>query len=304
MSNRLLAAVLGTLLVAGLTVRTQQPPAGRGQAAAAAPDKSSIIILGAGSPNITADRSGTSIGVVVRGTLYIFDAGAGVERRVLETRAKSNIRIERFGPTFISHLHSDHTLGLPAMLYYDRERNQPFTVFGPPGIKNMMDHILAAYAEDRDMRINGLEHAAAVRWETRVTELTGGVAFKDENVTVRAFEVPHGSWQHALGYRIDAPDRSIVISGDTRSSDAVADACNGCDVLFHEVGDRAAGPGPVYMAQFHTTPSEIGAVANRAKAKLVVLYHPVLRQSPADAVREVMSVYHGPVMFARDLDVF
>ena len=42
------------------------------------------IVLGVGSPVIGPNRSGTSIGIVARGTLYVFDAGPGVERRVLE----------------------------------------------------------------------------------------------------------------------------------------------------------------------------------------------------------------------------
>lgn len=240
----------------------------------------------------------------MRGTVYIFDAGPGVERRMLEARAKPNIRIDHFGPVFISHLHSDHTLGLPAMMYYDRERNQPFTLFGPPGLKQMMDHIVAAYAEDREMRVNGLEHAPAVRWETKVTEATSGVVFKDDNVTVTAFEVPHGSWEHALGYRIDAPDRSIVISGDTRGSEAIVKACNGCDVLIHEIGERTSGPSPTYMEQFHTSPSELGDIAGRAKPKLLLLYHTAIRNPQAEVIREIMTGYRGPVIFVRDLEVY
>jgi ribonuclease BN (tRNA processing enzyme) len=286
--------ILGILLSVAMNGQQPNPPAS---------NRSSILILGTGTPGITAERSGTSIGIIVRGTVYIFDAGPGVERRMLEARAKASNRIDHFGPVFISHLHSDHTLGLPAMLYYERERNQPFTLFGPPGLKNMMDHILAAYAEDRDIRMKGLEHAPAVRWETKVTEVTSGVVFQDANVTVKAFEVPHGNWEHALGYRIDAPDRSIVISGDTRPSEALVNACNGCDVLLHEIGDRSMGPSPEYMAQFHTSPAELGDIASRAKPKLLLLYHSAVR-SQTDALREIGNGFHGPAVFVRDLDVF
>jgi len=38
----------------------------------------------------------------------------------------------------------------------------------------------------------------------------------------------------AFGYRIETPDRAIVISGDAAPSQSVIDACNGCDVLIHE----------------------------------------------------------------------
>jgi ribonuclease BN (tRNA processing enzyme) len=288
----------------------QAPPAGgRGAGGAAPParvEATTVLVLGAGSPGISAERSGTSLGVIVRGWVYIFDAGAGVERRMFEARARVSNTIEHIGPIFITHLHSDHTLGLPAMLYYHRERNQPFTLFGPPGIKNMMNHILAAYAEDREMRINGLEHAAPIRWETNVTEVTSGVVFHDDNVTVKAFEVSHGTWEHALGYRIETPDRSIVISGDTRPTDAIVQACNGCDILFHEIvwEDPVGPPRTPYMKQFHTGPVELGEIANRAKPKTLVLYHQVGRQTPAEFVRAVMGTFHGVVLYAHDFDLF
>ena len=75
-----------------------------------------------------------------------------------------------------------------------------------------------------------------------------GPVYRDANVTVRAISVPHGSWPQAFGYAINAAGRSIVISGDTAPSEAIAEACQGCDVLVHEVysADRfnlVFGPG-------------------------------------------------------------
>ena len=115
-------AALNTVLLAPLGVAQQPTP----------PVRSSIVILGDGTPILSADRSGTSIGIVVRGTLYVFDAGPGVLRRIHEARERLRLGIQRLGPVFVTHLHSDHTLGLPELLYY------PFApalyVYGPPGI--------------------------------------------------------------------------------------------------------------------------------------------------------------------------
>ena len=71
--------------------------------------------------------------------------------------------------------------------------------------------------------------------ESSSTRWRAGVVYRDSNVTVTAFRVLHGSWKYAFGYRFDAGDRSIVVSGDTKPTDAVVDACHGCDVLVHEV---------------------------------------------------------------------
>ena len=309
--------ILGLLCFVSLTAQQRAPGASPAQAGrgpvvgvggAQAANGTAVLVLGAGTPTLTAERSGTCLGVIANGTVYLFDAGPGVERRMFEARARTNIGniIRNIGPVFISHLHSDHTLGLPAMLYYVRPQGQAFKVYGPPGIKNMMNHILAAWQEDRDMRVNGLERANPVRWETDVHEVTSGVIFKDDNVTVTAFGVPHGSWEHALGYRIESANRSIVISGDTRPSDAIVEACNGCDVLFHEVvwEDPNGPPRSTYMREFHTSPAELGNIAFRAKAKMVVMYHQVGAQPPAAYIHLVMREYKGPVAFARDLDLY
>jgi len=309
--------ILRLLCFVSLTAQQRAPgsspaQAGRGPVVGAggaqAANGTAVLVLGAGTPTLTAERSGTCLGVIANGTVYLFDAGPGVERRMFEARARTSIGniIRNIGPVFISHLHSDHTLGLPAMLYYVRPQGQPFKVYGPPGIKNMMNHILAAWQEDRDMRVNGRERANPVRWETDVHEVTSGVIFKDDNVTVMAFEVPHGSWEHAFGYRIDSADRSIVISGDTRPSNAIVKACNGCDILFHEVvwEDPDGPPRSAYMREFHTSPAELANIAVRANAKMVVMYHQVGVQPPAAYIRLVAREYKGPVAFAQDLDLY
>ena len=101
-----------------------------------------ILMLGTGTPIIDAAHSGTSIGILVARSLYIFDAGPGVERRMLEAVARGT-KIDTIPAVFITHLHSDHTLGLPALVYYHGpnatfRRGGPLTVYGPPGIAAML----------------------------------------------------------------------------------------------------------------------------------------------------------------------
>ena len=144
-----------------------------------------------------------------------------------------------------------------------------------------------------------------------VHEITAGVVYKDSRVTVRAFAVPHSAWKYAFGYRIDTPDRSIVISGDTRESDAIAKACDGCDVLIHEVySDEgfAKNVPPVrqtYHAQAHTSATQLGAIATNAKAKLLILTHILFFGSSDDQVlSEVRRTFKGTVVLPKDLQVF
>jgi ribonuclease BN (tRNA processing enzyme) len=287
------------------TVLAQSPPP--------ASPAAQVLMLGTGTPIINAAHSGNSVGVLVRGSLYIFDAGPGVERRMLEAVAKG-VKIDTIPAVFITHLHSDHTLGLPALVYY-HGRNAafrgggPLTVYGPPGIAAMMAHIDAAWAEDRGARVG--VRGGSPSWQVRGADVAAGIVYRDSNVVVKAFEVPHQPWPHAFGYRVEAGDRVIVISGDTKPSDAIARECAGCDVLVHEVYSAVGLPKePPVMQRYHptthTSTYELAEIAAKAKPKLLVLYHQLYLGgvSDDDLVREVQSRYHGRVISAHDLDVY
>ena len=255
--------------------------------------RSAVVVLGDGTPVLSADRSGTSIGVVVRGTIYVFDAGPGVLRRLFEAQQRLGLGIATLGPVFVTHLHSDHTLGLPELLYMPGM--PPLRVYGPPGVHKMLNSILDAWAEDRQVRSHSTmprDNALAQRASAATaTEVTNGIVYRDTNVTVTAFRVAHGDWPTALGYRIEAPGRSIVISGDTRPTQAIADACNGCDLLVHAVynGETPMPAGDsTYFRRFHTSAIELGDIARRARPRVLVLYHQLFfGGGPADLVRQV-----------------
>jgi ribonuclease Z len=163
-------------------------------------------------------------------------------------------------------------------------RQRPLPIVGPPGAREMTDHILAAWREDIEVRTEGLEHGAPGGHRVVVSETKGGVVYDSAGVRITAFPVPHGNWEWSLGYRIAAPGRSIVISGDTRPSEALAEAARGVDVLLHEVYPEARlAPEPrpggeewvAYMRSFHTSDRELGALAARVKPGLLVLHHAV-----------------------------
>jgi ribonuclease BN (tRNA processing enzyme) len=174
----------------------------------------------------------------------------------------------------------------------------------------MVDHLLAAYEQDIRRRIDGLQPQNATGQRANVREIGTGEVYHDSNVTVHAFAVTHEGWPLALGYRFVVDGRSVVISGDTRPTDAVVAACNGCDILVHEVYSDAgfAGRGAAwqrYHASAHTGSAELAALARRAHPRLLVLYHQLYwGTSDAELVREVRAGYPGRIVSATDLDVF
>ncbi|MFQ5822901.1 MAG: MBL fold metallo-hydrolase [bacterium] len=273
-----------------------------------------IVLLGTGTPNADPDRSGPSVAIVVNKTSYIIDFGPGVVRRAAAAYRAGikGLAVHNLKCAFVTHLHSDHTVGYPDLIFtpWVLGRDEPLEVFGPTGIKAMTEHILKAYKEDINIRINGLEPANTEGYKVNTHEIEPGLVYQDQNVTVKAFLVTHGSWPQAFGYRFDTPDRTIVISGDTVPSASIVENCNGCDVLIHEVYSQAAFENipPVwqrYHASFHTSSVELAEVAAKAKPGLLILYHQLLWGSKEEELlQEIRQIYEGKVVFGNDLEIY
>ena len=118
-----------------------------------------VVMLGTGTPGPDPDRSGPATAVVVNGTAYLVDVGAGVVRRAKAAALDKNIRALEpvsLRVVFVTHLHSDHTVGYPDLILtpWVIGRKIPLEVHGPKGIKAMTEHILLAYGEDIKTRTN------------------------------------------------------------------------------------------------------------------------------------------------------
>jgi ribonuclease BN (tRNA processing enzyme) len=273
-----------------------------------------IILLGTGTPNADPARSGPATAVLIGGRAFIVDAGPGVVRRAAAAAAKwSEPALLPPGLTtvLLTHLHSDHTLGLPDLLLspWTLERTEPLTVIGPPGTRRLVTRLADAFRADVENRLGGLEPANRTGYRARAEETKGGVVYRDSLVTITAVPVPHANWETSLAYRFDAGSWRAVISGDTRPSDALVTACGGCDILVHEVysAERLTGrpaDWQVYHRDAHTSTVELAAIAERAGAKLLVLTHQLFwGASPADLVREIVAAgYSGVVRSGEDLD--
>ncbi|HEY4219132.1 MAG TPA: MBL fold metallo-hydrolase [Gemmatimonadaceae bacterium] len=302
----MLKLAIAAVLIA--SVGATQPIAHRAEPRPPA-DSTTVILLGTGMPRPDPDASGPSTAVVVGSRVFLFDAGAGVMRRI----AAAKLPINGVTALFFTHLHSDHTLGYPDVIFttWVMGRKTPMQTYGPRGLKSMTDHIIAAWSIDEDVRTNGLEHETPNGYAVNVHEIRAGVVYDSGGVRITAFPVLHGTID-AFGYRIDTPTRSVVISGDTRPSPALLAASRNVDVLVHEVYSAAKlqpekRPGgddwPTYMHQFHTSDVELGKLAANAKPKLLLLTH-ILRTGATDAelIKGVRAGgFNGRVEVGRDL---
>jgi ribonuclease BN (tRNA processing enzyme) len=273
-----------------------------------------IVLLGTGTPTADPLRSGPSVAIMVNNTPYLIDFGPGVVRRASAAYGMGikGLWLSNLKHAFVTHLHSDHTAGYADLILspWVLGRNTPLKVFGPKGIVSMTDHILAAYEEDIRVRVEGLESVSKDGYKVIAHEIERGVVYKDLNVTVEAFPVSHGSWPLAFGYKFRTPDKTIVISGDTAPSESTVKACNGCDVLIHEVYSKAgferhSPGGKRYNSSFHTSTDELARLALKAKPKLLILYHQLFwGTTEEELLSEIRQIYKGKVVSGKDLDVY
>jgi ribonuclease BN (tRNA processing enzyme) len=285
-----------------------------------------VVLLGTGTPPADPDRSGPSTAIIANNTPYLVDFGAGVVRRAkaaVADRGITALEPKNLRVVFVTHLHSDHTVGYPDLILtpWVLGRRVPLEVYGPTGIKAMTEHIFEAYRADFETRSKHYtEKLYSVGsfpdgHNVNAHEIKSGIVYKDPNVTVTAFATKHA--MESYGYRFETSDRSIVISGDTNPAQATIDACNGCDILIHEVLTHewlAKRPDfQNYAARFHTTTTQLAELARQAKPKLLILYHasiawrPVVdseRSRPEELLQEMITHYSGHVVVGRDLDVY
>ncbi|HMG90070.1 MAG TPA: MBL fold metallo-hydrolase [Chryseolinea sp.] len=272
-----------------------------------------VILIGTGTPAIDPDRSGPCTAIVVNDTAYIVDMGPGLVRRARSAQIRNTIPALdplKFRVVFVTHLHSDHTVGYPDLIFspWTLGRRFALEVYGPKGIKSMTEHLLEAYREDIETRTNpnGNQRDFPGGHKVNAHEIKSGVIYKDNNVTVTAFATKHA--MESYGYRFDTKDRSIVISGDTNPTEATIAACNSCDVLIHEVHspvwlESRPATFQQFASKYHTTTPELAELSKRARPKLLILYH-WNAFSVEELFREMSTLYTGHFVVARDLDVY
>ena len=281
-----------------------------------------VVMLGTGTPIPDPERAGPGVAIVVDSVAYLFDAGTGIVRRAAAA-GRNGIKAfappspnaqpsPRFDRVFITHLHSDHTLGLADVIFtpWIQGRTAALDIYGPPGLSRLVNGILDGNTEDIRERLNAFGGPQTNGWNAVVHEISEGVVFQDSRVTINAFAVPHADWKYAFGYRIKTPDKVIVLSGDARATPAIAEQCRGCDVLIHEVySDAGFATIPkvrqAYHARAHTSATQLGDIATAAKPGLLILYHQLFFGSSDETLlAEVRSRFNGRVVSAKDLDTF
>jgi len=273
-----------------------------------------LIVLGSGTPNPDPNRAGSGYAVVVDETPYLIDFGPGIIRRAASMSPPWGGKIEamtvkNFEHAFLTHIHSDHSAGLADLLLtpWIMGRDKKLNLFGPKGLEQMASSTIEAFEDDINYRIYGTQPSNKIGYKYNFHLLSEGLIYEDENVSVEAFIVPHGSFDDAYGFRFTTKDKVIVFSGDTGPSKTLEKFAAGADILVHEVYSNAGflkktKDWQIYHQGHHTSTFEVGQIASRAKPKLLLLSHILFWGSTADEIlKETQSTYKGEIKIAEDL---
>lgn len=294
----------------------------------------SFITLGTQGGPVSSPHRSQPANVLIRGPdAYIVDAGDGAVQRL----AQAGLSLNSVRAVFLSHLHSDHTAGLGAILALRHQMGVPgvLAVYGPPGTQKLVDHLLLSMEPGAEIG-NGYPGVAYTppQATARAIEIAGGETTELPGIRVTSVQNSHYSFAPAspedakyrsLSYRFDMPERSIVYSGDTGPSTAVEQLATGADLLIVEMMNADAVLSSLkvvapnmppsareglrrHLVGHHVSAEQVGELASRARAKRVVITHisPAVVTDEQDAAykTDIAKRFRGAVEIANDLDRF
>ena len=263
-----------------------------------------LTFLGTGGGIPSIKRSLPAIAINFSGETILFDCGEGTQRQMMRagTGFRQNLII------FLTHLHGDHILGLPGLIYTLSmlNRKTPLKIIGPPGTKHFIETILSL-------------KFGKLNYEILVKEVWEGIAYESREYVIEAIEASHTI--KALAYKLrekdrpgkmnveklerlgiprgplwgklqrgeaiefsgriirpeevmgpPRPGRKIVYTGDTRPSEKIIEFSREADILIHDA---------TFGSEFedeagregHSTARQAAEVALKAGVKRLYLFH-------------------------------
>ncbi len=277
-----------------------------------------VTITGTGCPIPDANRAGPGVLVRYNELSMQFDAGRSTVQRL----AGADLWVPSLTAVFLTHYHSDHCSGLAdvALTYWIMDRTDaapPLTIVAPEGeTSRYVESLLANWEDDVAVRAAHAGRSSRPGLDVRPfavpdhpTEVWRRSDAQGE-VVVSAGQVRHEPVVGAVGYRVDTPDGSLAITGDTLVCDEVAELATGVDVLVYEamrfdyfdtLPERRR-----YITEYHADTRLIGRQAAELEVPTLVLTHLIpAPESDTDRQAFVNDIraggYVGDVIVADDL---
>ena len=269
-----------------------------------------LILLGtSGGPLARPDRAGIATLLNVGGKSYLIDAGEGLVHQL----GKAGLQAPAVPLVFFTHLHDDHYVGLSALASFSYTLRAPrLDIYGPLGTADLVKGLTQMLGPSARIRTAEQGFTRGVEAFLFSHDYSAGKIFDDGTVRVLAqvnthFDLPSNSPAAAYksyALRFEFERRSIVFTGDTGPSAALAEFAKGADVLVSEMAthaDRQAVPPFVraHMDREHLSPLEVGKLAAAAGVKTLILTH--IGVTDASDVDDIRSVFGGKIIVGADM---
>jgi ribonuclease Z len=266
-----------------------------------------VTLLGTGCPQVHAHRFGPGSLVQTGGMSFLVDCGSGVTQRM----AAAGVSGAGLDALLLTHLHSDHLVDLYQLVIssWHQGRARPQRIFGPSGTRAFAEATMEVWRKERELRIAWECRPSTAGLELEITEFGEGVIFDADGLRISAFKVDHRPVEQAFGFLFETAHARVAFSGDTTVCDGLVSAAKDVDLLVHECfihremgGRMRSAQGLANVAAYHTLSSDVGKVAARAGARLLLLNHFVPVEFDRDALlREVGADFKGPMVIGEDL---
>lgn len=295
------------------------------------PDGLHVGLCGAGGQFLVDPKRSEPCTLVLAGTtLFVIDVG---------NKSTQNIEAMGFGAgevktILLTHFHSDHINGLGQLLNWNwmlSKNSEQLPVFGPEGIKIVVDSINAAYSFDKKYKVLQLSEKTLSENSFGGRSITLNFHSKDQilniyksqDLEIDAFPVDHPSTHPSLGYIFRYKDRSVLISGDTLKSKNIIKYGKNIDLLVHdavsptlmknyEEGALKSGMSNVAdifsaVSLQHATPENAASTALETNAKYLLLtgITPPLQLPGSEGIflGKASEIYKGPIKVGADGDL-
>lgn len=260
-----------------------------------------VIFLGTAGTTPTKLRGLPSVAIEHNSDIFLFDCGEGTQRQMMQF----SVNISKIRAIFLTHTHGDHTLGLAGLartLALNR-RTAPLDIYVPQGGEKMITDLINFDKAAFNYRINVKTIRQGVIYKGRDftisafrvlhNTITYGFVFKENDKIKFIREKTAKLGLKGKMFASLIKNKSITVSGktirlnditfkklgrkivyatDTRPTNETLKAAKDADLLIHE-STYADSEKALAKERYHSTTIEAATIANKARAKRLVLTH-------------------------------
>jgi ribonuclease BN (tRNA processing enzyme) len=246
-----------------------------------------LTVLGSGTSVPHPDRTSSAHWLETSAGSLLLDISADAAHRMAQER----LDWPNLDAIWVSHFHLDHLGGLPTFLFGSKwapqtqARTKPLRIFGPDGLKRIMQTI----SESNDYPL--FEQP----FPLEIVEVPPSSEFEIlRSVTARTFKTPHTDESLALRLTDDS-SKSFVYTSDTGFSENLASFANGVDLLLMECSFRSNKP-----VEKHLELADAMKLAQMCGPRKVVLTHLYPVWDGVDLETEARRLWSGDTISAFD----